>query len=117
MLRGAHEDRGYAGCSALGARSREDRGAPGERAKQIPFDPGVDFEERTRAILRWYRNSPDPYRRVLLLLVDCGAADHGRAYAQQYQGATYRQLAAIAHAADMSCEERRSGTPCASPLA
>ena len=84
-----------------------DRGGPGERAKRIPFDPGVDFEERTRAILRWYRNASDPYRRVLLLLMDCDVAHHGRAYAQQYQGATYRQLASIAHVVDMSCEERQ----------
>jgi hypothetical protein len=78
-----------------------------ERAKRIPFDPGVDFEERTLAILRWYRTASDPYRRVLLLLLDCGAADHGRAYVRQYQGATYKQLAAIAYAAGMSWEERQ----------
>jgi hypothetical protein len=78
-----------------------------ERAKRIPFDPGVDFEERTLAILRWYRTASDPYRRVLLLLLDCGAADHGRAYVRQCQGATYKQLAAIAYAAGMSWEERQ----------
>lgn len=43
----------------------------------------------------------------MMSLVDCGVADHGRAYAQQYQGATYRQLGAIAHAAGMSFEDRQ----------
>jgi hypothetical protein len=74
---------------------------------RIPFDPGVNFEERTLAILLWYRDAAEPYRRVLMSLVDCDVADQGRAYAQQYRGATYRQLAAIAHAAGMSPGERQ----------
>lgn len=95
-------------CRSLRDRGRgPERGADRDRGKRIPFDPGIDFEERTLAILRWYRDAPDPYRRVMILLVDCGAADHGRAYQQQYQGASYRQLAAIAHAAGMDFEQRQ----------
>jgi hypothetical protein len=87
---------------------RADRGRlEGTADRRVPFDAGVDFEERTRCILHWYRDAPEPYRRVMVLLLDCASVDHGHAYARQYQGATYRQIAAIAHAADMSREVRR----------
>jgi hypothetical protein len=35
------------------------RGPP--RPDRIPFDAGIDFQVRTLAILRWYRDAPEPY--------------------------------------------------------
>jgi len=40
------------------------------------------------------------------LLVDCDAVDHGRAYEHQYTGASYRQLAKVAHLAGCSACQR-----------
>lgn len=79
---------------------------PSEAAPRIPFDDTVDFDERTAVILHFARDYPEPFASVLALVGDCYGTDHGRAYAQQYKGATYKQLAAIAHTAGMSKDER-----------
>jgi hypothetical protein len=48
-----------------GARLGTTRGGnlPGfpPRPDRIPFDAGIDFQVRTLAILRWYRDAPEPY--------------------------------------------------------
>jgi len=67
----------------------------------------VDFRERTLAILFWAARESEPYKSVLLLLVDCEAVDHGQAYQHQYTGASYKQLAKIARLAGFSFEQRR----------
>ena len=40
------------------------------------------------------------------MLIDCPADDHGRAAAKQERGATYKQLAALAHRVGMTRGER-----------
>jgi hypothetical protein len=103
------EAEGSAGPSAS-ARHREgraDRGGPEESPSRVPFDAGVDFDERTRAILACRGDLGEPYAHVLGLLANCAGARRGRAYEQQYRGATWKQVAAIAHAAGMNYQQRQ----------
>jgi fermentation-respiration switch protein FrsA (DUF1100 family) len=58
-------------------------------------------------ILGVAKDVPNPFRDVLLLLIDCPTEDHGRAFAAQAAGATFRQLAYLAHLAHFSDEERQ----------
>jgi hypothetical protein len=69
--------------------------------------PTGDPFEHLRMILVVAKDAPEPYRRVLLLLLDCPTEDHGRAFASQAAGATFKQLAYLAHLAGFSDEERR----------
>jgi hypothetical protein len=81
---------------------------PEQAPDRVPFDGHLPFDEHTRAILAYGREALHmAHAHVLSLLVDCDDACHGRAYDQQYRGATYKQLAAIAHAAGMSYQQRQ----------
>ncbi len=86
---------------------RADRGGPEESSGRVPFDPSIPFDEHTRAILAYSRDIAKPHAHVLGLLIDCADARHGRAYVQQYRGATWKQVAAIAHAARMTYQQRQ----------
>ncbi len=81
-----------------------------ERAERVPYDPALAFpDEFVRLTIRALsvgQHVEDPHRSVLSLLMDCFADDHGRGAAKQERGATYKQLAAIAHRAGMSKRER-----------
>jgi hypothetical protein len=80
----------------------------GEARERIDFNPPTgDPFEHLRMILVVAKDVPEPFKRVLLLLIDCPTEDHGRAVVAQATGATYRQLAYIAHLAHFSDEERR----------
>lgn len=76
----------------------------------IPFDPSLgyadDFIDLTHRALSIGRRVVDPYHSVLMLLLDCGVTDHGRRAERQMRGASYKQLARIAHTVEMSKAER-----------
>ncbi len=100
-------------CGAAEAGVRDIRRPPAPAAQQrarVPFDESLgyvdEFVTLTMRALSVGQHAEDPFRCVLALLVDCPAHDHGRAAARQERGATYRQLAAIAHAVRMSGAER-----------
>lgn len=83
------------------------RTAPGTDDKpRVPYPAGTDFEEGTREALRMAEDLGEfhPYGALLGMLADTRGAEH---YApQEHRGASYRQLAAIAHAVGMSKPER-----------
>jgi hypothetical protein len=79
-----------------------------EAKERIDFNPPTgDPFEHLRMILGVAKDVPNPFRDVLLLLIDCPTEDHGRAFASQATGASYRQLAYLAHLAGFSDEERQ----------
>jgi hypothetical protein len=52
------------------------------------------------------QHAEEPYRSLLVLLIDCPADERGRGAARQERGATYRQLGRIAHDAGMTPGQR-----------
>lgn len=50
----------------------------------------------------------EPHRRILALLTNCPTHDNGRQELKQRRGASYRQLAFIAHLAGLTGEERQT---------
>ncbi len=72
--------------------------------ERVPFPPGTDFETLTRRAVMLAADEPLPHRSLLRLLRDCeplaGFED------KQRRGASYRQLAAVAHQASMTKTER-----------
>src|SRR5215210_3802512 len=72
------------------------------------FDRADNFGVLTRAAVMYADEVGAPYARLLRLLEDCYSAGPGDVtlHRAQHQGATYRQLAAIAHRAGMSKPER-----------
>ena len=78
---------------------------PGGDKPRVPFPDLADFAALTaRALERAASEAGDGYGRVLALLADCEPLGH-LAHEQQ-RGASYKRLAAIAHAAGMSKPER-----------
>jgi hypothetical protein len=77
---------------------------------EAAFDRAGSFDDLTRHALTVADRGdvPEPYARLLLLLVDCyGVGETGGVvYRQQHQGATYKQLAAIGHRVGMDKVER-----------
>lgn len=70
---------------------------------RIPWTGFYSFEEITRTALR-YASTGESYGPLLSLLADCQPMDDKAL--QQGRGASYKQLAAIAHARGMSKAER-----------
>lgn len=71
---------------------------------RVPFPVGADFATLTASALELGMASPEPYGSVLMNLSDCTPLpSHER---QQQRGASYKQLAAIAHRAGMSKGQR-----------
>jgi hypothetical protein len=72
------------------------------------FEKAQNFDDLTRQARLLANHVPEVYARLLRLLSDCYAAYEyeGAAYKMQHQGATYKSLAAVAHRAGMSKEER-----------
>jgi hypothetical protein len=77
--------------------------APADDVPRIPYPTGADFGEITRRALE-RAGVEDVYGRVLSLLADCEPLEH-LAY-EQDRGASYKRLAAIAHAWGMTKAER-----------
>ena len=74
---------------------------------RVPFDVHPDeFDRATARGLRLAREVPEPFARLLRLLIGLHAEKHGRNWFAQQRGASYRQLARIAHEAGMSKAER-----------
>lgn len=90
-------------CSRYSPRQHDEAADP----DRIPFDPAIDHADRVFFALRWYADAPEPWRSVVMLLRDYPHASSGRREAKQRKGATWRQLAYVAHLAGMSREERR----------
>jgi hypothetical protein len=70
------------------------------------FDLAAGFAALTRRAVEMARDLDPPHSTLLLALADCYEARDGALYRQQHQGATYRQLAYVAHLAGLSREER-----------
>ena len=81
----------------------EEKTQPGS----VPFNEREHrFGEVTRRALRAAEKVPEPYAGMLRLLNDCEEVFIGRVAEQQRQGASYRQLAAAAHAAGLNKKQR-----------
>jgi hypothetical protein len=84
---------------------RESGSDPRDR---VPFGLALDFvllSERARILST---DVDEPYASLLREAADCPPSYHGRGEIQQRRGATYRTLAAIAHAAGFTKAERVS---------
>ncbi|MDP9437835.1 MAG: hypothetical protein M3P49_03680 [Actinomycetota bacterium] len=79
---------------------------PADAAERVPYCPLEDFDCLTQKILSVAEDVPEHYGYLLRLVGDCPTVEDGPLYHQQCRGATYRQLAAIAHEAGMSKPER-----------
>ncbi len=80
---------------------------PAEDTARIPFDPDLrDPVTLTCRAISLAEEVAHPYSAALRLLANCSPAAHGRLQLAERRGATYRQLAAIAHAVGMSYPER-----------
>ena len=78
-----------------------------DASDRIPYDVAPhEFDRVTARALRLAREVPDPFARLLRLVLRLHAEKHGRNWYAQQRGASYRQLARIAHEAGMSKAER-----------
>jgi hypothetical protein len=81
-----------------------------QASERIPYDPSLgyvaEFVTLTMRALSVGLYVEEPYRLVLALLIDCAATGHGRPAERQCRGASYNQLAAIAHRFGMTKVER-----------
>jgi hypothetical protein len=84
--------------------------SPATETERVPYDHQLgDADEFVKLTLRAIsvgQRSEEPYRSVLALLFDCPAHEHGRPVLRQCRGASYRQLALIAHRLGWSKSER-----------
>jgi len=93
-------------------RSRRERYADSRDAKRIPYEEAFgkagNFAELTRQAVMFAAEVDEPFAGVLRLLADCyGVAEYDATlYRQQYVGASYKSLAAIAYRAGMSKAQR-----------
>ncbi len=90
--------------------SRHREPTPPDDKPRIPYPPGTDFEESTRRALR----VEGPYAAVLASLADCYPLPH--LAHEETRGASYKRLAAIAHAHGMSPKERSGWYRCAEAI-
>ncbi|MDP9480835.1 MAG: hypothetical protein M3R38_35090 [Actinomycetota bacterium] len=77
-----------------------------DAAERVPFHQFEDFHTLTKLVLSAAEEVPWLYGRLLRLVDGCRAFEDGPLYHQQCRGATYRQLAAIAHEVGMTKPER-----------
>ncbi len=89
-------------------REQQDRQPAGERrdTDRVPFDPFSDFGFLTDRALAMADAVAEPYGYLLRQVADCSPVYEGSLYGQQRRGATYRQLASIAHKVGMTKAER-----------
>jgi hypothetical protein len=80
---------------------------PQEGPARVPFEKAQSFADLTRQAVALADTVDAAYSRLLRLLEDCEEEDEGSPlFTQQSQGATYRTLAAIGHAAGLDKSER-----------
>jgi hypothetical protein len=77
---------------------------------RVPYPTGLDFEAATRRALR----VAGPYAAVLASLADCYPLPH--LAAAEARGASYKRLAAIAHARGMTPRARSGWYRCAEAI-
>ena len=98
---------------------RDQGGPPGSPtspgfAARVPYEEAFgragSFAELTRQAVMFAESGAvgEPHASLLRLLADCYEAHDGTLYRQQMRGATYKQLAYIAHLAGMTPAERRA---------
>jgi hypothetical protein len=94
-------------------RSRRARyGGTARNAERVPFEQAFgkagSFAELTRQAVMLADEVGEPHASLLRLLADCYEASEaeGTLYRQQMRGATYNQLAYIAHLANMTKPQR-----------
>jgi hypothetical protein len=96
------------GGNLAGFLPRADRG----RAERIPYDPSLGHADEHVALTMRAMFiggcTDEPFTSVLGLLSDCASQDHGRPALRQSRGATYKQLACVAHLFGMSRTQRRA---------
>jgi hypothetical protein len=84
----------------------EPTGSAQQTTERVPFDSALGYEEDfwdlTHRALSIGKRVEEPHCSVLIQLIDCGATDHGRRAERQMHGASYKQLAYIAHLVSMS---------------
>jgi hypothetical protein len=83
---------------------------PPDDRPRIRYPDGTDFEELTRQALR----VGGPYAAVLSLLASCHPLTH--LAHEEARGASYKRLAAIAHAHGMTPKERSGWYRCAESI-
>jgi hypothetical protein len=88
---------------------RREPSTPDDKPR-IPYPVGTDFEESTRRAL----DVQEVYAEVLALLADCYPLPH--LAHEEARGASYKRLAAIAHARGMSPKERSGWYRCAEAI-
>lgn len=98
-------DQGRAETRAC-ARCKPANSPTAEEPERIPFEDRSDPAALARRALYLADELEHPYKASLRLLSNYEPADHVHTQPQERRGATYRQLAAIAHAAGMSYSER-----------
>jgi hypothetical protein len=81
-----------------------------EDQDRVPYDAALGAEDEfwtlTHRALSIAQRVEEPFRSLLLLLMDFCPTDHGRRADKQARGATYKQLAYIAHLVPCDKEER-----------
>jgi hypothetical protein len=78
----------------------------GDRLDFGAGDRAESFDDLTTRALEVAKEVEQPFRGLLLLLQDCRESEEIVLGRQQRQGASYKTLAAIGHAADMSKAQR-----------
>lgn len=75
-------------------------------SERVPFDYYSDHDALTDRAVAMADAVAEPFASLLRSLAGCYRAEDGPLYYQQRKGATYRQLAALAHRVGMSKAER-----------
>jgi hypothetical protein len=104
------QSRPAAGPANATTRPSQPSPSPPDDKPRIPYPDGTDFEELTRQALR----VGGPYAAVLSLLASCHPLTH--LAHEEARGASYKRLAAIAHAHGMTPKERSGWYRCAEAI-
>jgi hypothetical protein len=77
---------------------------------RVPYDEQLGYaDEHVTLTLRAIsvaQRVEEPYREVLMLLIDCPSYEHGRAAMQQMRGASYKQLGYMGRLVGMNEAQR-----------
>lgn len=79
-----------------------------DEAPRVPFEWDVPHEELVRRALLVAHDVYEPHASLLRLLATYRGAVSPAMLQEEHKGPTYRLLAAIGHAADMSASQRSS---------
>jgi len=82
------------------------RHEPTDTADRVPFESGMNFDAITLKALELAEAVEPPHDALLKMLSDISEMFKPAMVKQQSRGATYKQLAAIAHTVGMDKEQR-----------